>query len=70
MVQKNYSCEYLLDMPDLLWPSLLQMRSRSIIYGQSGVESTFWISMRRMLTIHSSALAVSSSIKALHALAF
>ena len=56
-------------MPELLWPRALQMRPRSIIYSEPDVESTFWISMRRMLTIHSSALAVSSSIKALLSLA-
>ena len=58
-----------MDMPDLLWPRFLQMRPRSIIHSESGVEITFRISMRHVLTIRSSALAVSSNIKALHFLA-
>ena len=63
-VSKLHSYDYSMDMPELLWPRFLQLRPRSIIYGESGVEYTFWISMVHMLTIRSSALAASSSIKA------
>ena len=56
-------------MPDLLSPRFLQMDLRSIIYGEPGIDSTFWIPMRRMFIIYFPASAVSSSIKALHVLA-
>lgn len=42
-----------------------KLRPRSIIYGETGVQSTIWISMRRMLTILLPALPISSSTKAL-----
>ena len=56
-------------MPDLLLPGFMQMRPCSIIYGKPGVQFTFSILMRHMLNVHSSASAVSSSIKAFHVLA-